>query len=383
MNKQWPATLVEMRQIDTLIPYIRNARTHSDNQVSKIAASIKEFGWTIPVLVSEDSTLIAGHGRVLAAKKLGITEIPTMVARGWTESQRRAYTLTDNKLTLDGEWDDELLKIELAELKELDFNLELTGFDAKELDKLLQSEERGEIEEDETPEVSEESSVKLGDIYVLGKHRLLCGDSSNQELLKRLFAGEVPDACISDPPYGINFDTDYTRITHKTIKDTEKNYPKVKNDDQPFDPRPYLHYKSVVLFGGNYFAEHLPIGTWLVWDKRHATGTAWLSDAELAWMKGGTGVHIKAITCQGFVRPERAQHPTQKPIELMAWCMEKSNAGDLIFDPFLGSGTTLIAADKLGKRCFGCEIEPNYIEVIITRWEQLTGQKAVLEIINE
>ncbi len=194
-----------------------------------------------------------------------------------------------------------------------------------------------------------------------------------------MFAGEKPEACISDPPYGINFDTDYTRITHKSIQAQEKNYPKVRNDDKEFDPRPYLNYKSVVLFGANYFAEHLPIGTWLVWDKRHSNGTAWLSDAELAWMKGGTGVHIKAITCQGFVRPEKAEHPTQKPIELMAWCIEKSKAGELIFDPFLGSGTTLMACEQMNKHCFGCEIEPKYVDVIIRRWEKMSGQKAVLE----
>lgn len=209
------------------------------------------------------------------------------------------------------------------------------------------------------------------------KHRVLCGDNSDPENVKRLLKNEVPDACISDPPYGINFNTDYTRFTIQSGKNNK--YKPIQGDQHIFDPRPYLHYESVVLWGANYFAEHLPFGTWLIWDKRFENGKAWLSDAEVAWMKTGTGVYIKSITSQGFVRPEKVEHPTQKPIELMAWCMEKSKAGELIFDPFLGSGTTLMAADQLCKRCFGMEIEPTYVQVIIDRYEKLTGEKAVLE----
>lgn len=378
MSNQWPAQHVEMRSIDTLIAYARNARKHSERQVAKIAASIREFGWTIPVLIAEDSTLIAGHGRILAAKKLGITEIPVMIATGWTETQRKAYVIADNQLTLAGEWDEELLKIELIDLKASGFNLELTGFEAKELCGYISSDkEEKEFDEDETPEEKEETTVKVGDLYILGKHRVLCGDNSNEENIKRLFAGQQPDACISDPPYGINFNTNYKRFT--TGFDVARtNHKPINDDDKIFDPRPYLHYTSVVLWGANYFAEHLPFGTWLVWDKRFDNGKAFLSDAELAWMKTGTGVYIKSITSQGFVRPEKVEHPTQKPIELMVWCIEKSKAGDIIFDPFLGSGTTLMACEKLNKQCIGCEIEPKYVDVILRRWEKMTGEKAVL-----
>jgi len=220
MNSHWPAQQTEMRPVSSLIAYARNARTHSDIQVDKIAASIREFGWTIPILIAEDGTIIAGHGRILAAKKLSITEVPVMIAKGWSEAQRRAYVLADNRLTIEGSWNEELLKIELIDLKASGFNLELTGFDAKEIDEFITvPSDESSIDEDETPEVAEETTVKSGDLYLLGnKHRVLCGDNSIPENIERLFAGEKPEACISDPPYGINFDTDYTRITHKSIQ---------------------------------------------------------------------------------------------------------------------------------------------------------------------
>lgn len=363
-----------------LVGYIRNPR-RNDQVIQRMVASISEFGFTIPILAKSDGSVIDGHLRLKAAVEMKMETVPVVIADHMSESQIKAFRLLANRSANWAEWDEELLKIELIDLKTSGFNLELTGFDAKELSDLIDSsiQEHSPIEEDETPEVEEETTVKSGDLYILGQHRVLCGDNSIPENIERLFTGEKPDACISDPPYGINFDTDYTRITHKSIQAQEKNYPRIHNDDKLFDPRPYLKYKSVVLFGANYFADHLPIGTWLVWDKRHSNGTAWLSDAELAWMKTGTGVHIKSITCQGFVRPEKAEHPTQKPIELMAWCIEKSKAGELIFDPFLGSGTTLMACEQMNKRCFGCEIEPHYVDVILRRWEKMTGQKAVLE----
>jgi len=374
---EWPATKIDMRPIDSLIPYARNYRKHNQNQIDKVAASIREFGWTIPVLIAEDSTIIAGHCRVLAAKKLGITEAPTMTAVGWSEAQRRAYVITDNQLTLIGENDEDLLRLELLDLKNSHFDLSLTGFDTKELDQLLVQDSTSTIKEDEPSEVPSETNIKPGDLFILGNHRVLCGDNSDPENVKRLLNGEVPDACISDPPYGINFNTDYTRFTIQSGKNNK--YKPIQGDQQVFDPRPYLHYESVVLWGANYFAEHLPFGTWLIWDKRFENGKAWLSDAEVAWMKTGTGVYIKSITSQGFVRPEKVEHPTQKPIELMAWCIEKSKAGDLIFDPFLGSGTTLMAAEQLGKRCFGIEIEPAYVQVIVDRLEKMSGHTAILE----
>lgn len=368
---------IELKPIDSLIPYIRNPRKNK-SAVPKVKSSIKEFGFRQPIVVDTDNVIVVGHTRWLAAKELGIKEVPVHIADSLTPSQIQAYRIADNRTNQDSSWDEELLKIELIDLKASGFNLELTGFEAKELCGYVSSEnEEKEFDEDETPEEKEETTVKVGDLYILGKHRVLCGDNSNEENIKRLFAGQQPDACISDPPYGINFNTNYKRFT--TGFDVARtNHKPINDDDKIFDPRPYLHYTSVVLWGANYFAEHLPFGTWLVWDKRFDNGKAFLSDAELAWMKTGTGVYIKSITSQGFVRPEKVEHPTQKPIELMVWCIEKSKAGDIIFDPFLGSGTTLMACEKLNKQCLGCEIEPKYVDVILRRWEKMTCEKAVL-----
>jgi len=215
----------------------------------------------------------------------------------------------------------------------------------------------------------------VGKLKLKSKHRLLCGDSTSESDVARLMDGGKADACISDPPYGIGFDTDYTRFTIQSGKN--KKHKPIYGDDKPFDPTPYLDFDAVVLWGSQYFAEHLPIGTWLVWDKRFSNGKAWLSDAELAYMKGGTGVYVYSVTSQGFVRPEKIEHPTQKPIELIAWCIEKAKAGKMIFDPFLGSGTTLIACEQLNRKCYGMEIDPLYCDVVVKRWENLTGEKAV------
>jgi DNA modification methylase len=180
--------------------------------------------------------------------------------------------------------------------------------------------------------------------------------------------GEKAGACISDPPYGIGFDTDYTRFTVQQHHNTNHGG-SIKGDDKPFDPAPFLGYPSVVLWGANCFSQRLPVGSWLVWDKRFDNGEAWLADAEVAWMKSGHGVYIHKETTQGFVRSEKINHPTQKPVGVMMWCIQKSKAGGIIFDPFLGSGTTLIAAHRLGRVCYGCEIEPRYGDVILKRAE--------------
>src|ERR1700716_1177949 len=202
----WPADHVERWPLARLIPFARNARTHSDAQVSQIAASIREWGWTNPVLVAEDGTIIAGHGRVLAARKLRITDVPVMVAVGWTEAQKQAYTIADNKLTLNGGWDEELLGLELAELEILGFDLDLIGFTESEREALAAQFTEGLTDPDAVPDLPSDPITRAGDLWVLGTHRLLCGDSTSAEATERLLAGVKPQLMITDPPYGVNYD---------------------------------------------------------------------------------------------------------------------------------------------------------------------------------
>ena len=203
-----PADKVEKRLVASLIPYARNSRTHSDEQVSQIAASIKEWGWTIPILVDESGQIIAGHGRIQAARLLRLEEVPVMVAKGWTDAQKRAYVLADNKLALNSDWDTELLTIELNDLLADDFALDILGFDKDELDALLNVIEpnAGLTDEDAVPDVPEEPKTKLGDIYILGNHRLMCGDSTSIDAVEKLMDGQLADQLVTDPPYNIAYE---------------------------------------------------------------------------------------------------------------------------------------------------------------------------------
>lgn len=359
-----------------------NARRHGTRNLETIAASLRQFGQVKPIVVLSDGTVIAGNGTVEAARTLGWTHVAATRFAG--ADQARAYALADNRTAELADWDIDLLKSQVDELAALDFDVSSIGFDASDIDRIIADMEHRaaadrepppEITEDEPPPPPKKAITKPGDLWLLGNHRLLCGDSTKPEDVARLMDGMKCDNVVTDPPYGIDFDTDYRRIT-KGYHSSGKQHDPINGDDEPFDPSPWLSYKHVVLWGGNCFCSHLPLGSWLVWDKRFENGEALLSDAELAWMKGGYGVYIRAITSQGFVRPEKVQHPTQKPVALMAWCIEISKATDPIFDPYSGSGTTLIAAEQLGRRCFAMEIEPKYVDVAVARWEKLTGRKA-------
>lgn len=219
--------------------------------------------------------------------------------------------------------------------------------------------------------------AERGDLWQLGRHRLLCGDATRVDDVARLMGGVKVGTCITDPPYGIAFNTNYHRFTGGVAKTRNWLVP-ITGDTQPFDPRHLLRFTIVVLWGANCYSERLPRGSWLVWDKRFKNGKAFLSDGEVAWMNRGHGVYIHSITSQGFIRPEPITHPTQKPIALLEWCMEKAKAGQRVYDPYLGSGTTLIACERTGRVCYGMEIEPRYCDIILRRWEQATGQTAIL-----
>lgn len=390
------------KKIDDLIPYINNSRTHSEEQINQIVASINEFGFTNPLLIDEKDNIIAGHGRLLASKKLKIDEVPCIVLSGLTEAQKKAYIIADNKMALNAGWDDELLKIELENLKELDFDLELTGFNIDELDDIFQVEEEQEIVEDDFDiEPPEEPKAKLGDIYQLGNHRLMCGDSIKIEDVEKLMDGNKADMVLSDPPYGMFLDTDFSDIKGSMKSIGRKNhtsgnkYEKVIGDNEDFKPDLIMTFfdnfnycKEMFLFGGDYFAELLPNkndGSWLVWDKRkESQANAIGSEFELIWSKNKHKRRMLRHDWFGFLSSENQQdarnrvHPTQKPITLLVDIINQwgDNCNNII-DLYGGSGSTLIACEQLNRNCYMMELDPKYIDVIIKRWEEFTGKKAI------
>lgn len=370
---------LEWRNIGEIIPYARNSRTHSEEQVAQIAASIKEFGWTNPVLIDEENGIIAGHGRLAAARKLGHTEIPVIELTGLSEAQKRAYVIADNKLALNAGWDTEMLVNELRDLEGMDIDLALTGFSADELNDMLAVKEEGLTDEDATPEIPVEAKTKRGDIYQLGKHRLMCGDSTFIDDVEKLMQGTYPDLIHTDPPYGMN------AVSKSSV--LKKNYKTdILGDDTPDVAKDafnliYGLYPEAkhIWWGANYYCSALPDSEcWLVWDKDN--GSSDQTDCELAW------ANFRSVVRQFTKASEKKNrvHPTQKPVALMEWIIKRFKlSANTIADYFGGSGSTLIAAEKNGIQAFIMEFDPKFCDVIIQRWEDFTGKKAELVTTNE
>lgn len=387
------------KKIDEIIPYINNPR-NNDAAVETVAASIKEFGFKQPIVIDKDGVIVAGHTRHKAAKRLGLATVPCIMADDLTEQQIKAYRLADNKVAELATWDAELLTIELDAITELDmveFGFESFGDD--------DTEQKKDIEEDEIPDVPDEPTAKLGDIYQLGRHRLICGDSTDAKVIETLMDGKKADFILSDPPYGMKLDTDFSTIkgSMKSIgkkNHTEGNkYERVIGDNEDFKPElittffnNFGYCKEIFLFGADYFAELLPDkndGSWLVWDKRkESQADAIGSEFELIWSRTKHKRRMLRHDWFGFLSSQNGAdarnrvHPTQKPITLLAdilqqWGKDAQNVVDL----YGGSGSTLMACQQLDKTCFICELDPHYIDVIIARWENSTGEKAIL--INE
>lgn len=406
---QWPADRVERRPVADLVPYARNARTHSDEQVAQIAASIREWGWTTPVLVDEAGGLIAGHGRVMAARKLGIAEVPVMVAAGWTEAQKRAYVLADNKLALNAGWDNDLLAVELGELNTGGFDIGLTGFSPDELAALLVDKTEGLTDPDAVPETPARAVTVPGDTWLLGKHRLRCGDSTVATDVEALLAGVRPHLMVTDPPYGVNYDHNWRNEAARTSKGMGNRalgagaVGKVLNDDradwkEAYDLFPgdvayvwhastqsHVFANSLVDSGfeiraqiiwakqqfaigrGNYHRQHEPC--WYVVRKRSGATAHWSGDR-----KQSTLWHID--------KPAKSEtgHSTQKPVDCMKRPIENnSSPGQAVYEPFSGSGTTIIAGEMTARCVYAMELSPEYVDVAVKRWQDFTGDKATLE----
>ena len=369
---------------DDLIPYANNPRTHSESQVNQIAASIREFGFVVPVIVDEDHGIIAGHGRILAAKKLNLEIIPCIMLSGLSKAQKKAYTIADNQLPMNADWIFEMLKIEIDGLEEMDFDINLLGFDDSFLDGLLQEETEGLTDEDAVPEAPETPISVLGDLWILGNHRLLCGDSTSIDAVDKLMDGVKIDIVLTDPPYGMNLDTDYSKMP-STKASGNKYYKPIIGDNIKFNYQifSWIDCDEQVWFGANYYAKTIEDdGSWLVWDKRveEKFDRMFGSGFELAWSKKKHKQKIYRYNNTlfgGDIESRNKVHPTQKPTSLIVEILEDFKSGDVVLDLFLGSGSTLIACEQLNRKCYGMEIDPLYCDVIIKRWENLTGGKAV------
>jgi site-specific DNA-methyltransferase (adenine-specific) len=390
---------IEQLPTDALIPYARNTRTHSEAQVAQIAGSIREFGFTNPVLIDGENGIIAGHGRVLAAQKLGLGKVPCIRLSYLTDTQRRAYIIADNKLALNAGWDEELLGLELADLREDGFDLELTGFDGDELANLLAETTEGQTDPDEVPEPPVDPVSVIGDVWVLGKHRLLCGDSTSIDDLGKLCEGQLVDMWLTDPPYNVAYEGKTKDAL--TIQNDEMS------DDQfrQFLRDAYTAADAVMKPGSVFYIWHADsegynfrgaandagwkVRQCLIWKKSSMVmgrqDYHWKHEPCLYGWKEGAG-HLwaadrKQTTILEFERPNRnGEHPTMKPVALFEYQMlNNTKGGDLVLDSFGGSGTTLIAAEKNGRFARLMELDPKYVDVIVTRWQAFTGKQAIHE----
>jgi DNA modification methylase len=389
---------VTYRPLSALIPYARNARTHSDEQIAQIAASIREFGFTNPILVDGDNGIIAGHGRLLAARKLGMSEVPVIELAGMSEAQRRAYILADNRLALNASWDAEVLAVELGDLAGLGFDLSLTGFGDDELAGILNGGNAGLTDPDAIPEVPHTPVSRIGDVWLLGKHRLVCGDCTNTADVARALNGVIPHLMVTDPPYGVNYDPSWRQ--RFVMEGGDLATGAVLNDDRADWRQAWALFPGDVTYvwhgalhagevAESLEASGFAIRSQVIWDK----GRLVIGRGDYHWQhepmyyavrKGKTG-HWAGGRSQTTVwqiphRKSESGHGTEKPVECMKRPMENnSSPGQAVYEPFSGSGTSIIAAEMTGRVCHAIELNPAYVDVAIERWQAFTGEKAVLE----
>lgn len=382
-----------------LIPYANNSRTHSDDQVAQICASIREYGFTNPILIDEDGTIIAVHGRAKAAMRLGMESVPCIVLRGLTKAQKKAYVIADNKMALNAGWDEEKLRLELEGLKELDFDLSLTGFSEEEMKDLLDPDGEPEVPDgaDDAPEPEAEAVSKPGDVWILGGHRLMCGDSTDPKDVERLMGGESADLLFTDPPYNVDVESaDGKKIENDCMSE---------NAFVEFLSKAFKNASEAMRPGADFLVWHADNHRYsfetammdagfktsqvVVWVKNTFSVVCrqdfkWMHEPCLYGWKEGAGHYFKPEFNHPTVfredKPRKADlHPTMKPVALCCSLIRlTSGKGDLVLDLFGGSGSTLIACEQLERRCFMMEYDPKYADVIIKRWEDFTGKKAEL-----
>lgn len=423
----WAAWNVERRPVAELLPYARNARTHSEAQVAQVAASIREFGWTMPILVDEEGTIIAGHGRVMAARLLDITEVPVITATGWSETKRRAYCLLDNRVPMNAGWDEEILAAEVRSIEAdladglEDFDIGVLGFTDAEIHDLTapldpeptEGDGDGDGGENDLPPIEARAVTARGEVWMLGGCRVMCGDSCDAADVKTLFAGDKPEIMVTDPPYGVEYDPEW----RNEVRTPSARVGKVKNDDRADWREAWALFPGAVAYvwHASAFSDvvmdslravGLEVRQQVIWAKsKMALGRSayhWKHEpcwyavrkGETANWKGGRkqttlwtlGASLSDLDDQeepveGNEPEDKATiHGTQKPVELMRRSiLNHTDAGGVVYDPFLGSGSTLIAAQTSTRVCLGMELDPVYVDLIVRRWQAFTGHAAKLE----
>ena len=400
---------IEKVNVSALIPYARNPRTHADEQVVQIAASIREFGFTNPVLIDESGGIIAGHGRVMAARKIGLAEVPCIRLMHLTDTQKRAYVIADNKIALNSGWDNEMLKLELSDLKGLDFDLDRTGFSMDEINALLADKgTEGLTDPDDVPEPPVEPVTRLGDVWLLGRHRLVCGDCTDPLVVDKALAGVKPHLMVTDPPYGVEYSAGWRNTAMPTKNDPSRwrdgagrATGAVMNDNRADWSEAWALFPGEVAYiwhadkKAHVVAESIEaagfdIRAQIIWAKsQFVIGRGhYHPHHEPCWYavrKSGTGHwqgDRKQSTLWQIDKPRKSEtgHSTQKPVECMKRPIENnSSPGQAVYEPFSGSGTTIIASEMTGRTCHAIELNPAYIDVAVKRWEDFTGQKATRE----
>ena len=387
------AEKVSIKPLKDLIPYARNSRKHSNAQIDQIAASMREWGWTNPVLVDENNTILAGHGRVMAAQKLGIENCPVIIAAGWSDDKKRAYVIADNKISENSSWDEDLLKIEIDDLG--GFDVSLLGFSDKEITQLLQNAQSVDGEDD-VPEISDRVASSMGQVWLMGNHKIMCGDSTNADDVRRLLSNVRPTLMVTDPPYGVEYDASWR---NKLNGSSDIANGKVLNDEQAdwsaayrlfegdvgyiWHSSSFQHvvYKGIIESGfevranivwvknnfaisrGHYHYQHEPC----FYICRKGKSANWMGDR-------------KQSTVWNIDKNKKSEtgHSTQKPVECMRRpIVNNSSPGQVVYEPFSGSGTTIIAAELTGRSCYAIELSPDYVDVAVKRWQTLTGGEAV------
>jgi DNA modification methylase len=387
--EQWP--------IDRIVPSARNARTHNERQVAEIAGSIRAFGFTNPILIGEDGGVVAGHGRLAAARAIGLKTVPVILLRGLTETQRRQLMLADNRIALNAGWDMEMLKLELRDLSALGADLKALGFDAKELKAALQSVTPGLTDEDEVPEVAETPISRRDDIWRLGDHRLGCGDSTDSAFVAQLLGSTKPLLMVTDPPYGVNYDPEWRK--QRGLSQSSR-VGKVSNDERADWSAAWALFPGTIAYvwhgalrsvpaAESLMREGFTIRAQIIWAKERLVigrgdyhwqhEPCWYAVREKGnWTGDRKQTTLWSISSRG--QDTETVHGTQKPVECMRRPMvNNSTLGDAVYDPFVGSGTTLIAAQTIGRICRAAELDGRYVDVAIKRWQAFTGHQAVLE----